>query len=125
MEIASTGLIYLSINELLCAPMTHLISGVDTEDGEPLCGTQTSISGYTEWVSASHPTISIGWDWYLHTAPSGPVWMRSGYPSSNVMLLDVMQKTKPAHRNLEVLGTIVDALPWREQIADLVATRYA
>lgn len=124
MEIASTGLIYLSINELLCAPMTHLISGVDTGETDLVCGTKTSISGYTEWVSSSHPTISIGWDWYLDATPSGPVWSRVGYPSSNVMLLDVMQKTQPAHRNLEILGTIVDALPWRERIADLVAARY-
>lgn len=50
MRISLNGLIRLSIAELISTPMTHLVSGVDVEDGPKLstCGTATSISGYTD-----------------------------------------------------------------------------
>lgn len=126
MRIASNGLIRLSIEELLSTPITHLVSGVDVENCQKLstCGRATSISGYTEWVSTQAPIISIGWDWYLQVTPSGPLWSRVGLPSSNVMLIEETGHDTGRERSRDILATVVDALPWREQLSQVVAARY-
>lgn len=127
MRIALNGLIRLSIEELLSTPITHLMSGVDLEDCPQLsaCGKATSISGYTEWVITQEPIISIGWDWYLQITPSGSLWTRVGLPSSNVMLLEEEGRDAGCERSRDILATVVDALPWREQLPQVVAARYA
>ena len=126
MRIASNGLIRLSIEELLSTPITHLVSGVDVEDCPKLgtCGKATTISGYTEWVSTSEPTISIGWDWCIQFTPAGTLWSRVGLPSSNVMLIEEAGHDTGWERSRDILATVIDALPWREQLPQLVAARY-
>lgn len=126
MKISSTGLIRLSIDELLCTPITHLMSCVDVEDCPKLsnCGKATSISGYTEWASTQEPIISIGWDWYLQVTPSGPLWSRVGFPSSNVLLIEEAGRDAGWDRSRDILATFVDALPWREQLPQVVGTRH-
>lgn len=126
MKISSDGLIRLSIEELLSTPMTHLVSGVDTDEATTLshCGTVTSISGYTEWVSADSPNISIGWDWCIQSGSCGSFWARVGLPSSNVLLVDSRCNHEDWDKSRNVLATIVDALPWREYIPKLIASRY-
>lgn len=127
MRIASNGLIRLSIEELLSTPITHLVSGVDVEDCPKLstCGKTTSISGYTEWGATQAPIISIGWDWYLQVTPSGSLWTRVGLPSSNVMLIEETGYDVGWERSRDILAMIVDALPWREQVPQMVVARYA
>ena len=127
MRISSDGLIRLSIEELLSTPITHLVSGVDAEDCPKLstCGKATSISGYTEWVSTKDPTISIGWDWCIQSTPSGTLWVRVGLPSSNVMLIEDAGNDTGWQRSHDILATVVDALPWQEQLPHFVAARYA
>jgi hypothetical protein len=126
MRIASNGLIRLSIEELLSTPITHLVSGVDVEDCPKLstCGKTTSISGYTEWVATQAPIISIGWDWYLQVTPLGFFWTRVGLPSSNVMLIEEAGHDVGWERSRDILTMVVNALPWREQLPQVVAARY-
>lgn len=118
MRISSDGLIHLSIEELLSTPISHFASGVDLEICQKLstCGRVTSISGYTEWVSKSTPIISIGWDWCIHITSAGPLWARVGLPRTNVMLVDAASSDSTWERNLEILATVADALPWREHL---------
>ena len=126
MQASPDGLIRLSIDELLSMPIVHLISGVDMEDAHnKVCGQETSISGYTEWVSSSTPPVSIGWDWCIMPSASHPHWIRVGAPRSNVMLVYATGDDAGWSKNLEILSTVVDALPWREQIPQVVAARYA
>jgi hypothetical protein len=127
MRISSNGLIRLSIEELLSTPITHLVSGVDAQNGPQAdsCGTVTSISGYTEWVSTREPIISIGWDWCIQLTPSGLHWSRVGWPSSNVLLVEGGGCDTDWERSRDILATVIDALPWREQLPQLVAARYA
>lgn len=127
MRISSDGLIRLSIEELLSTPISHFVSGVDLEGCQKLssCGKATSISGYTEWVSKRAPIISIGWDWCIRLTSSGPLWTRVGLPRSNVMLVDATDGDADWEKNLEILATVVDALPWREHLLQAVAAPYA
>lgn len=126
MRISSDGLIRLSIDELLSTPISHFYSGVDLEICQKLrtCGKATSISGYTEWVSKRAPIISIGWDWCVRLTSSGPLWTRVGLPRSNVMLVDAAGDDSDWMRNLEILATVADALPWREHLPHAMDAPY-
>ena len=127
MHLSPDGLIRLTVDQLLSTPLEHLVSGVDLDaNGQAAsCGTQTSLSGYTEWISTRDPTISIGWDWRLQTLACGVRWVRVGLPRSNLMLTQDTGADTSWHANLEILGTIVDALAWREVLPQVVAARYA
>lgn len=126
MHLSPDGLIRLTVDQLLSTPLQHLVSGVDTDAQSVLsaCGTQTSLSGYTEWVSTRNPTISIGWDWRLQMLAIGARWIRVGLPRSNLMLTQDSGRDTAWHSNLEILGTVVDALAWREVLPQVVAARY-
>ncbi len=127
MHLSPDGLIRLSIDQLLSTPLEHLVSGVDPDSHvlPAACGTRASLSGYTEWVSTRDPTISIGWDWRLQTLAAGVRWVRVGLPRSNLMLTQDTGADTSWHGNLEILGTVVDALAWREILPQVVAARYA
>lgn len=127
MHLSPDGLIRLTVDQLLSTRLEHLVSGVDPEPHRvpAACGTQTSLSGYTEWISTRDPTISIGWDWRLQTLACGVRWVRVGLPRSNLMLTQDTGADTSWHGNLEILGTIVDALAWREVLPQVVAARYA
>ena len=127
MRVSSDGLVHLSIDELLSIPLSHLISGLDGDQGDcnAICGHGTSISGYTEWVSTSTPSITIGWDWCIRSTVWAHYWARVGTPRSNVMLVYGAGEDAGWDKNLEILSTIVDSLPWREQVPQAVASRYA
>lgn len=123
-QVSPDGLLRLSIDELLSLPIHHLMSAVDMDRPMPraACGCATTISGYTEWVSASCPVVSIGWDWHIRlwTAQQPFAWARLGQPRSNVMLVYSTGNDAGWHRNLELLATVVDALPWQEQLTHSV-----
>lgn len=115
------GFLRIALNDLLAVNLTHFVSGLD-EDGPVeirLCGTVTSIMGYTEWIGeAPGATISLGWDWRLEPHQlGGATCVRVGLPRSNVMLVDAKSRDDYGwSRNLEALATVVDAMPWPDQI---------
>ena len=129
MQLSSDGLIRLTVDQLLSTPLVHLVSGVDMETmgpgPAPACGTLTSLSGYTEWISSRAPVISIGWDWCLQISVTGVLWVRVGLPRSNLLLMHDTGRDTTWQGNLEILGTVVDALAWREVVPNVVASRYA
>lgn len=126
LQVSPDGLLRLSIDELLSLPIHHLMSAVDTDlalSPGTACGSQTTISGYTEWVSASCPVVSIGWDWHIcmWAAQRPFTWCRLGQPRSNVMLVYSSGSDTGWRKNLELLATVVDALPWQEQLSHSVS----
>lgn len=127
MHIAASGLINISIGELLSTPIQHLDSGVDLDDRLEVggCGAPTFISGCTEWLSVEDLVITIGWDWYINTATSLPCWTRLGLPRSNIVLVSDASDSASWTRNLKIIATVVDVLPWREQTAVAVSARYS
>lgn len=109
------GFVRLSLDGILRVPLVHLLSGTDRDlHGQPRCGMPTSICGYSEWVSRTMPRISLGWDWRLSWTPGLIGLVRVGSPRSNVLLIDRHGVDFGWQFNLEILGTVVDALPWRE-----------
>jgi hypothetical protein len=116
MRLSSDGFIRVSIDELLSMPIVHLMSGIDVEEGLPTsaCGRQTTISGYTEWVTRTEPAITIGWDWCLVTGAHDARFRRVGQPRTNVMVVNEAGEDVPWAQNLEYLGTVVDVLPCAE-----------
>lgn len=128
MQLSSDGLLRLSIDELLSLPIAHLVSGVDSELSGACsvalreCGRETVISGYTEWVSTSSPAVSIGWDWQLQLSLAQQTlqWARLGQPRTNVMLVYAAGGDTGWIKNLELLATVVDALPWQDPLVRAV-----
>ena len=128
MRLSPDGLLRLSLDELLSLPIEHLMSGVDTELAGTCpvalreCGRQTVISGYTEWASATSPAVSIGWDWQLQLSQAQQTfeWARLGQPRTNVMLVYAAGGDTGRIKNLELLTTVVDALPWQDHLVRAV-----
>lgn len=121
------GFLRITLSDLLSANLIHVISGLDDDDPMELhhCGTMTSIMGYTEWVGGDcGASISLGWDWCLGRDVCGGVTcMRVGLPRSNIMLVDALSRDYGWNRNLEVLATVVDAMPWADQTQRVLQQR--
>jgi hypothetical protein len=124
MKISPDGLIHLSVKELLDIPLVHFFSSVDYGITTPIqqCGTVVPISGYTEWINASQPTISIGWDWFLEVSHHGIQWTRFGPPRTNLALLNEHAMAFDWTSNLVELAAVVDRLPWQDQVAQALKT---
>jgi hypothetical protein len=122
MHCTADGFLRMTLEDALCLPFSHLISGVDefTGDGPTPCGSRTTLSGYTEWITGTNPPVSIGWDW----AVDAERWIRVSPPRSNVLLVDLEAVPYDWEKNQAVLGTVVDAIPWQEQALSAVALRY-
>jgi len=65
--LSEDGYVRLTLEAFLVTSLVHLVSGLDEDS--PLIsqegGSLARISGYTEWVSATPPIITLGWDWWL------------------------------------------------------------
>ena len=120
------GYVRLTLHALLAIPLAHLISGVDEDP--PGCdntgATSAAISGYTEWISTTVPTLTIGWDWELCTRRSPPSYLRLGPPRSNVMLIDGRQRDLGPAETEAGLESLIDATEWQEMVKDYITMRY-
>lgn len=119
--------IRLTLETFLAIPLVHLLSGLDDDEAIlPREGASlTHISGYTEWVSATTPTITLGWDWGLDVSPGQVHYVRLCSPRSNIMLVDAVQHDLGPTRTSILLETAIDALAWQEEIYKYIAARYA
>ena len=114
MQITATGQVRATVEDLLNVQFLHLFSGLDTEVGDPSkgCGRPTAISGFTEWIGQSLAPISIGWDWHSEVTGNAVRLSRVDCPRTNVQLTNSDGQDFAWEQNLQILGTIVDALPW-------------
>lgn len=89
--LSNDGYIRLISHYFAQVRLSHLHSNVDS-DKPPLEGEGallSSITGYTEWISETQPTITIGWDWQIAAPPVGQIYFTPlGYPRSNLMFVD-------------------------------------
>jgi hypothetical protein len=114
--ISPDSYIRLTPEQLQALPLQHLISGMD-EDHPPLAGSPamaTAISGYTEWVSAEAPRVSLGWDWELQLHDASVRLRRVGLPRSNVMLLGPDQADLGPDATAALLARLVDGMAWQD-----------
>lgn len=121
------GYLRLPLVKLLSSRLTHVLSGLDDEPDRALadCGCPTSVTGYTEWASTSAPIVSLGWDWKLEVRSDQVVFVRTGFPRSNIMLVDSTSVDYGYQRTQEALATVVDALHWRKYTRTAIEQRYA
>lgn len=122
------GLLRVHQRKLDAMTLVHLISGIDDDvlaEGAPRCGGGTTLSGYTEWISADEPGLTLGWDWQLETHSSAPRVVRLGMPRTNVLVLRGEQDPLPWEQSLEVLASFIDAFDWNTPAFDAVCGRYA
>lgn len=115
-----TGYIYLTVAELCAGTLVHLLSGVDQECHLDSCtgAMATDITGYTEWVSAGAPVLTIGWDWQMIAEENVVRLERVGPPSSNVMLLSPGRRELGSACTVALLNDYLDGFDW--QAATLV-----
>ena len=126
-SLSDDSFIRLTLETFLVTSLVHLVSGLD-EDSPTLSqegGSLTRISGYTEWVSATTPIITLGWDWWLDVSQGQFDYVRLSAPRSNVMLVDAMQRDLGPAQTSVLLETAIDALAWRDEVYKRIATRYA
>jgi|UniRef100_E6QVK6 hypothetical protein len=125
--LSEDGYVRLTLETFLVTPLVHLVSGLDEDSPNPSQegGSLARISGYTEWVSASTPIITLGWDWWLDVSRGKFDYVRSGAPRCNVMLVDAMQRDLGSVQTLGLLEAAIDGLAWREEVQKQIVTRYA
>lgn len=126
--LSDDGYVRLTWEIFLATPLLHLVSGMDEDSPiHPHEGASLSrISGYTEWVSATTPIITLGWDWVLDGGTQGQaIYMKVEAPRCNVMLIDAMHRDLGSATTLELLGTAIDTHTWREEVHKHIVARYA
>ena len=123
--LGNDGYVRLTLDEVLSVQFAHLVSGLD-EDCEATvpCGAPTTISGYTEWVGKTDPPLTVGWDWVIDPGRDKAHWRRVGLPRTNVLLVDRSSSDFDWYMSLQVLSTVVDALPWQDQAKSAIEMRY-
>jgi len=125
--LSEDGYVRLTQETLLVTSLVHLVSGLDednpttSEEG----GSLARISGYTEWVSSTMPTITLGWDWWLDASQGQLGYVRLGVPQCNVMLVDRMQRDLGVSKTAVVLEKTIDALAWQVEVSAQIFKRYA
>lgn len=124
MRVSTDGLVRLTLDELMSLPIFHLLSGVDVDDScmRSSCGSPTTISGFTEWMSRTHPAVTLGWDWCLVLKSNVAFWTRLGEPRTNVLLIHEDGVEKTWAQSLEQVATVVDALPWADLVPEVLGT---
>jgi hypothetical protein len=101
--------------------LTHLESGVDTDDEDELtlrkfdsaCALP-SIRGFTEWVSQSEPVVSVGWDWVL----TGPNELKLDRNSvrTNLMLVDAQGVDCGQEATVHAVVRLIEQTPWEAAV---------
>lgn len=117
MIVTDSGLVLIQTFELMQVKFEHLGTNLDEHHGDAreCCGGVANISGCTEWLSTSHPYLSIGWDWVIDERGKGEVPWRLGPPRTNMNIVDQVGLPLQWNANLEELGQIIDSfLPWQQ-----------
>jgi hypothetical protein len=88
--VSRDGYIRLSLEHLSRLPFMHLASDIDASILEDLQlqAVPALAAGYSEWISATTPAISLGWSWFVHSR-SHRLLPAPEAVRSNVMLVDV------------------------------------
>lgn len=120
--LCADGYVRLDFATLLGIPLHHLVSGLDDDPAGSLrCGSRlATISGYTEWISKSHPILTIGWDWFI--ASCG--YQLTGKPRSNIMLIDSNANDLGPVRTEDLLIERLAHMQWQDATSRFITSRY-
>ena len=125
--LSKDGYLRMTVETFKSIPLAHMLSGLDDDD---LGSVQSqagacSISGYTEWISSTTPTVTIGWDWYIEAHQGRPRYVLAGFPRSNLMFLDAERRDLGSVRTAALLKAAVETIPWQQETANAISARYA
>jgi hypothetical protein len=126
--LSQDGYVRLTFEQCQQVKLAHLISGLDENTPLELSkgATLAEITGYTEWVSATVPAISIGWDWELQGSHRGICrYRRTSQPRSNLMLIDAKHLDLGPEKTAALLGKIIDDFEWETEAREFISNRYA
>lgn len=120
------GYIRMTLETLKSLPLVHLLSGIDFDnlDNSHEGASRTQISGYTEWITTTEPAVTLGWDWRLDTSQGCLIFKRIETPRSNIMIIDDLQQDVRWMKTAELLGQIIDAFDWRQDVRKNIAITY-
>lgn len=126
LAVSEDGYIRLQFMELQAICLSHLVSGLDEESPASTCdgAVPTEIAGYTEWISNTMPTITIGWDWQMLAENKRILLRKVGAPRSNIMLLDSAGMDVGPENTLIRLDALIDALAWPNEVRNQINVRY-
>ena len=125
--LSSDGYIRLSLQQLPHVQLHHLHSSLYTERSpeQSRATSLTDIQGYTEWVTQSQPSISIGWDWQVHYRTGATNYSMVGQPFSNLLLQNNQQQDFSLNESLSMLTIWLNTLNWQEKISHYIQSKYA
>ena len=120
------GYVRLTLEQFQWIPLVHLLSDLDHDEYPPLHegASQTHISGYTEWVSETAPVITLGWDWRMEGASGQTRYLRTGFPRSNIMLVDEQRRDLGHAITAKLLEAAIDKTAWPAVIQRHIIDRY-
>lgn len=128
LKVSHDGYVRMTRYELLKLPLIHFLSGLD-EDSQHIPvhgGMESTISGYTEWLSSSVPVVSVGWDWRLNLMTGVLRYEREGWPRSNVMIIDAENgRDVGDDATAEMIALRLEHCGWEDEIRKQIALRYA
>lgn len=126
LKVSADGYIRLPFSEFHEIRLEHLMSGLDdNEVGTNLDGaSQAAISGYTEWLSAGSPKITLGWDWEMEFNHGEVGLRRVGPPRSNLMLQDGSGNDLGYEKSLLLMELFVDKMAWQSMVLEQIRLRY-
>lgn len=124
--VSDDGYIRLTFAELRQIHFLHFASGLDDVDASLIqaSAAHSEITGYTEWLSDTTPTITIGWDWVMHFQNGRIRLRRVGEPRSNVMLQDADGRDVGTQQCSLLQEMFVDRLPWEPAVERAIHSRY-
>ena len=126
LSVSADGYIRLSFAEIQTIALSHLISGLDESVPVAIRGgvMATDITGYTEWVSTTTPTITIGWDWQMDADHRCILLRRISEPRSNVMLQNQAGIDIGPEKTITMLEPLIDGLDWIDAVRSYIDHRY-
>ena len=127
MRLSPDGYVRLTLEQFQAIPLMHLLSGLDPDEYPPLHegASRTHISGYTEWVSEGTPVITLGWDWRMEGASGQARYLRTGFPRSNIMLVDDQRRDLGPANTAKLLEATIDKTAWQAAVRLPIMDRYA
>ncbi len=110
--------LHLSYVDFLYLEFEHLSSGLYQEDPlDAFCNAkETTITGYTEWVSKSTPQVSLGWDWQLVYVDGKVNFSALGQPFTNLMLDNSQGRALGWDSTLALLQQWLQRFNWQASV---------
>lgn len=122
--LSQDGYIRLMFESFLQLEIVHLISGVD-EDRPATSGAGANsfaIVGYTEWLSRTVPSVTIGWDWQLTGAQGEARLIQTGTPGRNLMFVDHLGQDFGPEQTAVMLADWLSTFNWQTETLGAISS---